>query len=157
MPVQVHIVDAIPRSSAQKIQRWKLAEQLAHAAQSSKDSHHQANVNVTEEVEQAWEQELGARPANLSDNFFSSGGSSIQAAALASNLSARTSAAVDSTLVYSNPEPDRLAAAVSERLHDVSSSVNCSSFASLRTSACIRACGAVKISFVILYICHGAV
>ena len=115
VPVRIHIVEAIPRSAAQKIQRWKLAEQLGQAPE-GKTSGPPSHVDALEEVQLAWQQELGARPAQPTDNFFGSGAGSMQAAALASNLSSRLSLAVDSALVISHPQPETLARELQDML-----------------------------------------
>ena len=117
VPVRIHVVESIPRSAAQKIQRWKLAEQLGQPPKDKPQSRPNS-LNVLEEVEQAWEQELGARPAQPTDNFFGSGGGSMQAAALASNLSHRLSLAVDSALVISHPQPRALTTALEAKIQE---------------------------------------
>ncbi len=116
VPVKVHMVDAIPRSGAQKIQRWKLTEQLGQPC-SNEPARPPGSFDVDEEVRQAWGQELGFRPAHPTDNFFGSGGTSMQAAALASDLSSRLRIAVDSSFVFSHPQPDAMAADLRKKMH----------------------------------------
>ena len=107
------MLEAIPKSAGQKIQRWKLVEQLGQPRSDGIEGFQPpADIDVHEEVDQAWEQELGARPAQPNDNFFSSGGSSMMAAGLAGNLSARLHTAVDAAMVFKHPEPIALAAAL---------------------------------------------
>ena len=122
VPVQIHVVDNIPKSAAQKVQRFHLAEQFGQKP-GKENSRPLASLNIKEEVLQAWEQELGSRPANT-DNFFGSGGGSMQAATLASSLSSRLGVSVNSALVFSYPEPARLAATLQEQISQIESKVS---------------------------------
>lgn len=116
VPVQVHV-----KSAAQKIQRFQVAEQFESAPVKA-NGHAQAGHNIKYEVLNAWEQELGSCPVET-DNFFSSGGDSMQAEILACTLSSRLGLSVDSALIYGNPEPARLAAALQEQISSTASPV----------------------------------
>ena len=63
VPVKVHIVDVIPKSAAQKVQRFRLAEQYGQKPD-TKSSLDRGSLDTKEEVLGAWEQELGFRPAD---------------------------------------------------------------------------------------------
>ncbi|KAK9835708.1 hypothetical protein WJX74_006391 [Apatococcus lobatus] len=117
VPARVHVVKAIPRSQAQKLQRWKLAE-LFSAQPYGRQPMDGAKTyrNVLEDVQRAWEEELSAPPAHGTSNFFSSGGGSMQAAALAINLSSRLGFPVDSATVFTHPEPEKLASSIQHRM-----------------------------------------
>ncbi len=120
MPIKIHVVSAIPRSAAQKIQRWKLAEQLGQPRldKSDRPSDH-VKVDVLEEVQHAWKQELGTRPAQPTDSFFGSGAGSMQAAALASNLSSRLKMPLEAALVFRHSQPQDLASVLENKLLEV--------------------------------------
>lgn len=119
------MVPKIPRSAAEKVQRWRLTEQYTKQQDSAqqhvrdkRDAH-----DVLDEVQQAWGEELGTRPSHGHDNFFESGGGSMQAAALAINLSSRLSMPVESAKVFSCPEPELLAASVQQQMAEACSRV----------------------------------
>lgn len=122
VPIQIHVVDSIPKSAAQKVQRFQLAEQFG-SEPARANGHAQANPDIKEEILKAWEKELGSRPADT-DNFFGSGAGSMQAATLASTLSSRLGVTVDSALIFSKPEPARLAAELQERISQTDSQVS---------------------------------
>lgn len=116
------MASAIPRSAAQKVQRLQLTEQYAQQHDSKQQRVRDAQ-DVLHEVHQAWEEELGTCPLHGHDNFFKSGGGSMQAVALAINLSSRLSFAVDSATVFSRPEPDLLAAWIQQQMAEAGSKV----------------------------------
>ncbi|KAK9834508.1 hypothetical protein WJX74_003362 [Apatococcus lobatus] len=116
VPMTIHVVASIPKSSAQKVQRWQLAEQFGGEQGPNRAARDLSSLNVDEEVQGAWTEELGAPPETGSDNFFSSGGSSMQAAALASNLSKRLETSVDSTLVFQQPVVHNMVTSLQEQL-----------------------------------------
>ncbi|KAK9834798.1 hypothetical protein WJX74_010932 [Apatococcus lobatus] len=80
VPAKIHVVKSIPRSSAQKVQRWKLAE-LFSQKQDSKQPLIKAKSHrdVLEDVQAAWKEELGIYPAHGTSNFFESGGITFRA------------------------------------------------------------------------------
>ena len=116
------MVESIPKSAAQKVQRWRLTEQFTQQ-HDIKQPHVRDAQDVMREVQQAWEEELGRPPSHGHDNFFKSGGGSMQAAALAINLSSRLSFPVDTAMVFSRSEPERLAAAIQQQMGEACSKV----------------------------------
>ncbi|KAK9827762.1 hypothetical protein WJX74_001347 [Apatococcus lobatus] len=122
VPARVHLVESIPRSSGQKVQRWRLAE-LFSPQQNSKQSRAvtMSHEDILEDVEVAWEEELGTAPASGTANFFQSGGGSMQAAAFSINLSSRLGFKIDSATVFTCPEPERLASSLQHQLATVHS------------------------------------
>lgn len=116
------MVKSIPKSAAEKVQRWRLTEQFTQQPD-SEQQHVRDAQDVMQEVQQAWEEELGRPPSHDHDNFFKSGGGSMQAAALAINLSSRLSFPVDTAMVFSRPGPERLAAAIQQQMAEACSNV----------------------------------
>ena len=121
VPIQVHVVDSTPKSAAQKLQRFQRAKQLGSVPVKA-NGHAHAGLIIKDEVLNAWEEELGSCPVET-DNFFSSGGDSMQAETLACTLSSRLGFPVDSALIYGSPEPARLAAALQEQISRTASQV----------------------------------
>lgn len=109
------MVESIPKSAAQKVQRFHLAERFGQ--QDKTDGRHElSSAEAGEEVRGAWADELGAPPRNSSDNFFGSGGGSMQAAALASNLSTRLGTNLESAVVFQQPVLRKLVDCVEDQL-----------------------------------------
>ena len=105
------MVESIPKSAAQKVQRFHLAEQFGQQDKTH-GGHELSSAEIGEEVRGAWADELGAPPRSSSDNFFGSGGGSMQAAALASNLSHRLGTNLESAVVFQQPVLHQLVACV---------------------------------------------
>ncbi|KAK9834556.1 hypothetical protein WJX74_004578 [Apatococcus lobatus] len=113
VPARVHVVKCVPRSRAQMLQRWKLAELFSGQQDKTQPlDGAKTHRNVLENVQRAWKEELSTPPAHGTANFFKSGGGSMQAAALAINLSSRLGFPINSSTIFTCPEPEKLASSI---------------------------------------------
>ncbi len=95
LPTLLYVVDEIPTSSAQKIQRSLLYQQLKDLgitpeSSRSQSNHEEPDLTYTQSgIQDIWKSILGQEHVSLDDDFFDIGGDSLSAAEVLASIEAR--------------------------------------------------------------------